>query len=374
MCNGRRSAIAAVLAATVCTLPLRSVAEVDVLQLYSTLDGEYQAILLEDDENDAVDRFRGLTFVMHDVNGTSRSFTLTPDRVHEPAVVVDGKRRFLVATRQMSQGLRTQAELPDAFLETDGGTLAVFGGVSKRYPPFGHDDAIAFQHRVSTPVVSNFALAQHPIASLDGALADFFAKVPAAPIVREYFHAGLGHYFLAVSQREKADLDAGRRTGWERTGKYFRSLDDDNAYGVMTVPVCRYYLPPPLGDTHFFSAFADECEAVARLWPDAILETAEAFRVALPERTSGMCLPEISSDDPDASTVTVPVYRVWNGQPDTNHRYTRSFAEQSEMTRRGWIAEGYGTQGVAMCVDAFDFGVIEVPKQKPRTPRRDESR
>ena len=192
--------------------------------------------------------------------------------------------------------------------------------------------------------------------------------------MREYYHAGLDHYFLAVTQREKADLDAGRQSGWERTGKYFRSLDGNAAYGIATVPVCRYYLPPPLGDTHFFSAFAEECAAVARLWPDAILETAEAFRVALPDPASGLCLPQVLSDDPDEAILTVPVYRTWNGRADTNHRYTRNLAEQSEMMRRGWIAEGYGPQGVAMCVDTFKLATIPVPKEKPKTPPRDKSR
>ena len=100
MRNAKRSTLAAMLAATACALSLQALAEVRVLQLYSSPDGEYQAILLEDDVLDSVDRFRGLTLVMHDVRGASRSVTLTPDRVLEDSLVVDGKRRFLVATRQ----------------------------------------------------------------------------------------------------------------------------------------------------------------------------------------------------------------------------------------------------------------------------------
>ena len=374
MGNGKRFALAAMLAATVCALPLPSPADVRVLQLYSTPDGEYQAVLLEDTVNDAVDRFRGLTLVMHASGGTSRSVTLTPDRVYETAVVVDGMRRFLVATRQLSFWLRTQAELPNAFLETDGGTLAVFGGESRRYPPIAQDGAMAFEDDASTPSASNFALAQHPLPDARLASgADFFANPPTAPIVREYYHASLDRYFLAATQREKADLDAGHRPGWKRTGRSFRSLED-GVYGIETVPVCRYYLPPPFGDTHFFSAFADECEAVARQWPSAILETAQAFRVALPERTNGLCMVRASPEDPEASTVTVPIFRAWNGRADANHRYSTSLAEQSEMLRRGWIAEGYGPYGATMCVEAYDVDPIPVPKQPPRPPRVEDSR
>jgi len=376
MDNVKRSALAATLAATVCALSLPSVAEVDVLQLYSTPDGEYQAILLEDDENDGMDRFSGLHFVMSDPRGTLRWITLTPNRMHEREVVVDGKRRFLLATRQMSFWLRAQAELPDAFLAIDGGTLSIMSASAATVWTFSLGHGLAWEPVPGHRVAWNHELARHPRASPDAQLAadaDFFAKPPPAPVVREYYHAGLDHYFLALTQREKSDLDAGRRTGWERTGRSFRSVDDAT-YGSVTVPVCRYYLPPPLGDTHFFSAFADECEAVARQWPDAILETSEAFRVALPERTSGLCLPDVLPDDPDASMVTVPVYRAWNGRADANHRYTTSLAEQSEMMLRGWIAEGYGPQGTAMCVDAFDVGTIPVPKQKPKPPRLDDTR
>ena len=374
----RRSALTALLAATVCALPLRTVAEVGVLQLYSTPDGEYQAILLEDDQDDGVDRFTGISISMTDVRGTQRSLTLTPALVRSRGVFVDGKRRFLLATRQMSFWLRAQAELPDAFLATDGGTLGISGSVDRQVSVLDLASAVAFDPLTGIQVGSNDALARHPLAIPDsqaGVDADYFARAAPAAVVREYYHAGMDRYFLAATQIEKADLDFGRRSGWERTGKYFRSIDEAAlGYGIVTVPVCRYYLPPPLGDTHFFSAFAEECAAVARLWPAAILETPEAFRVALPERTTGLCLPAVASEDPQHSIVTVPVFRSWNGQPDGNHRYTTSVADQTEMVARGWFPEGYGVHGTAMCVDAYDVGTILIPKQKPKAPRRDESR
>ena len=62
MSNGIRSMLLTLSAAAMCALPPQASAEVQLLQLYSTPDGEYQAILLEDDENDGVDRFTGLRF------------------------------------------------------------------------------------------------------------------------------------------------------------------------------------------------------------------------------------------------------------------------------------------------------------------------
>ena len=45
----------------------------------------------------------------------------------------------------------------------------------------------------------------------------------------------------------------------------------------------------------------------------------------------------------------VPVYRLWNGRRDSNHRYTTSRATRDLMVSRGYIAEGVGPDVVAMC-------------------------
>ena len=63
-----------------------------------------------------------------------------------------------------------------------------------------------------------------------------------------------------------------------------------------------------------------------------------AFHIALPDTTSGVC-----------ATGEVPVYRLWNGRADSNHRYTTSTAIKSLMLANGYIAEGYGPDQVAMC-------------------------
>jgi hypothetical protein len=45
----------------------------------------------------------------------------------------------------------------------------------------------------------------------------------------------------------------------------------------------------------------------------------------------------------------VPVYRLWNGRTDSNHRYTTSPAVKATMLAQGYVAEGYGPDQVAMC-------------------------
>ena len=48
------------------------------------------------------------------------------------------------------------------------------------------------------------------------------------------------------------------------------------------------------------------------------------------------------------SVAPVPLYRLWNRK--VNHRYTTSLAIRSQMIEQGYVPEGYGPLGVAMCV------------------------
>lgn len=149
----------------------------------------------------------------------------------------------------------------------------------------------------------------------------------------EYYNASLDHYFMTWVPDEIAALDAGTRIkGWTRTGLSV------NAYGAPPVlsAVCRYYIPPPFGDTHFFGRDAQECAATAARYPSFVLEAAGFVQVRLPN--AGECTAD-----------TNPVYRVWNGRVDTNHRYTTSRAIRDQMLQQGWVAEGDGIDRVTMC-------------------------
>jgi hypothetical protein len=163
------------------------------------------------------------------------------------------------------------------------------------------------------------------------------------PTAVEFYHAALDHYFVTANAIEISDLDTGVHPGWTRTGQQFDVYVHDPTPATGNLPlasVCRYYGLPAFGlDTHFYSAFADECDAVMVKWPDRWEpETADAFRVHLPS-VDGTC-----------AGGTRPLFRLYNGRADANHRYTTSRAVRDAMIAKGWISEGFGAQGVGMCV------------------------
>jgi len=160
----------------------------------------------------------------------------------------------------------------------------------------------------------------------------------ATPVTAvEYYHRGLDHYFISADAGEMAGLDAQMATqrGFARTGLEFTVWP---AGAAAASPVCRFYAPPSVGiDSHFFSAFPAECEDVRQRFPDIwIYETPDAFETGLPG-VAGAC------------ATGLPVFRLFNGRADANHRYTTSALVRAAMIQSGWIAEGYGPEGVAMC-------------------------
>ena len=163
---------------------------------------------------------------------------------------------------------------------------------------------------------------------------------PDAPAVRviEYYHAGLDHYFMTLRGDEIAALDSGQPSGWKRTGNDFGAYASPIA---GTIPVCRYYIPPAYGDSHVYSAFPDECAAIAANYPNFVLESSEAMDVVPFDPNY--------DDFPVCPSGFVPVYRVWNARADTNHRYTTDRAIRDAMVARGWIAEGAGPDAIAFC-------------------------
>lgn len=162
-----------------------------------------------------------------------------------------------------------------------------------------------------------------------------FGAIPPTATVVEYYWASRDHYFITANPPEIAALDASPPGGWVRTGLTF------GAY-VATVngasPVCRFYIPPAFGDSHYYSPSPAECAAVHSTYPMFIYEAPNVFYINLPGPISGTC--------PAGS---VPVYRLWNARVDTNHRYTTSASVRDAMLARGYVAEGYGPDIVDMC-------------------------
>jgi len=177
-------------------------------------------------------------------------------------------------------------------------------------------------------------------ALLPVALAASALAAPPNATVVEYYRADVDHYFMTASPQEQAALDDGVLKGWTRTGQTFLAWTDAAHAPADAQPVCRYYGRPEAGlDSHFYSAFTDECDEVAAKFPLAWqFESAAVFYIQVPDRTSGAC--------PGA---TMPVYRVFDNRRDANHRYTTSTALRVTMQANGWILEGIGPGGVVMC-------------------------
>jgi hypothetical protein len=162
------------------------------------------------------------------------------------------------------------------------------------------------------------------------------ATAAAEPVdVVEYYHAALDHYFISAAPAEIAALDAGVLAGWARTGASFKAYATPAA-GAN--PVCRFYIPPGYGDSHFYSASPSECAQVSEKFPQFVRESSAVMYVRLPDTTTGAC-----------AAGSVPVYRVWNGRSDSNHRYTTDIGVRERMVASGWVAEGYGPDAVIMC-------------------------
>ena len=154
-------------------------------------------------------------------------------------------------------------------------------------------------------------------------------------VVVEYYNRSLDHFFMTADANEINLLDIGQLRGWERTGVRFLAYTSQQP---GTNPVCRYYLSPPLPDSHFYSADPAECERVRRNFPDWTYESPAVFYIHLPDTRTGAC-----------PAGTRPIWRFFN-TTRTNHRYTPEVTIRDELrSTPGWIAEGYGPDAVIMC-------------------------
>ena len=155
-------------------------------------------------------------------------------------------------------------------------------------------------------------------------------------MVVEYHHAAFGHYFITNIAGEITALDNGTFAGWARTGKSFAAFTSTNGF---VAAVCRFFtvaFPPK--SSHFYTSNTAEC-VILRNGVDWTYE-AEAFWVQAADPASGSC--------PQGSKA---VYRLYNnGQSGApNHRYTTDPAVRIDMIGKGWVPEGFGTEGVGFC-------------------------
>ncbi|MEO8506327.1 MAG: beta-propeller fold lactonase family protein [Betaproteobacteria bacterium] len=189
-----------------------------------------------------------------------------------------------------------------------------------------------FMVKVADATGQSFVLADF-ITVNDTGLPPGVTAQPTATVV-EFYNLSLDHYFITWAPGEIAKLDAGDVIkGWTRTGHSFKT------YAVAqsaTSPVCRYYIPPALGDSHFFGRGTLECGRTGSSNPSFVLEDPAFMQMFLP--VNGVC-----------PAGTVKIYRVFSNRPDANHRYMTDTVIRDEMVAKGWLAEGDGADLVVMC-------------------------
>ncbi|MCC6193854.1 MAG: CAP domain-containing protein [Burkholderiales bacterium] len=173
---------------------------------------------------------------------------------------------------------------------------------------------------------------QYTVTVIDPAV----AGAPTVAVV-EFYNQSLDHYFVTWVEAEIANLDAGNTpTRWTRTGKTLRVYTTPQA---GTTPICRIYIIPLRGDSHFYGRGVQECGATMAKHPDFIMEEPNFMHMFLP--VAGVC-----------PAGTVEVYRVFSNRPDANHRYMIEVAVRTAMEALGWLAEGDGPNLVVLCAPA----------------------
>jgi uncharacterized protein DUF5648 len=300
-------------------------------ELYSSADGSVQFIMLF-----TADPVRaGQTLVAS--NGSAEHVFVIPSSFpgSTPPITLIGTQSFadlkLVAPDFV---------VPDGFLFLANGLIR-FGPTQANYSALPSDDVTAFW--VANSSEDHFEWSAVAVATNSaGAHLTFGPGVAGVNALIEYHSSALDDYFLTALPSEIEALDSGTSPGWQRTGYSVVAWTSPIAAGQSPpadlTPVCRLYIPPIDGDSHFYSVSTAECASVPAQHAEVVFETDAAFFATLPNLQTGTC--------PADQT---PVYRLWNPR-GSSHRYTTQTSVRDEMLIRGYVAEGYGPDGVAMCV------------------------
>jgi serine protease len=174
--------------------------------------------------------------------------------------------------------------------------------------------------------------------ALQGTMSSSQTAPPGTVPIIEYYRADKDHYFMTGDPAEIAFVDTQLSPTFQRTGEVFYAWLDPTLAPPNAVPVCRFYSPLPLIDSHFYTALASECQFVFANYPGIwILENRAAFYVVLSDAL-GNC-----------QAGTVPVYRFFDNRNDANHRHTIDQTVRRAMINRSWVPEGSGPNAVAFC-------------------------
>jgi hypothetical protein len=308
-----------------------------ITQVFVSPNGYSQFVeLTEWAGQDGQNGFRGLTLTMTGTQGV-RTMTFADDlpttRTAHMSVIVEWySDAFDSGYFYGSGGIAYYDGLGAGFIDPNGGTLDFAGVDTFPLPPVPLDGVNAvYRDRLVAP--STLPL-QCDVAPCP--------RVPHEEIttsIIEYHNYALGRFFWTSDAREIAALELGIFPGWKQSGGYLMSyITPRDGY---TTPVCRFYAPPELGNSHILTASADECATLAQPGSGFILESRVAFYVALPDPVTGVCAQGI------------PIYRYWNRAGGADHRYTQYKLDLRLSYFSALLSEGYGPDGVGFCTLAF---------------------
>ena len=195
---------------------------------------------------------------------------------------------------------------------------------------YGGDSACDAAHQSATDVYSRLDVALPLVTQY---LTPNAANPTNQVVVVEFYNSALDDYFITANQGEIQDLDNGVHAGWLRTGLTFLAYSDPNVAPSGVVPVCRFYVLPQAGDSHFYSASPKECGETAMKFAGIWLEESSAlFYILLPNALTGDC-----------PANTRAIFRFLNNANGLHHRYTSDLSvRDSTILDGGWTLEGYG--------------------------------
>ena len=309
--------------------------------IYSNADGSVQYIVLRESQGLLGQR----TWLGSSLTSSHGAVTKTfPFPGNLPSTFTQNRRVLLGTTGFAALNLVTpDFVIPNRFIATDGGTLDYAGVNQVTYAPLPTDGGTAVGP-TGTPqpsVATNFAGAA--------------AVIPALPVSAvEYYNAALDHYFISDLSPDIDALDSAAIGGWSRTGHAFNVFPSQVSGGAGVNPVCRFYIPPQHGNSHFFSASPAECATIQQKtltdpnFSGYVFESPNVFYIALPNTTSGAC-----------PTGTIPVFRLWNQRADSNHRYTVDAVVKAQMIAAAYVPEGYGPSASIMCAPTPGSATIQ---------------
>ncbi len=332
----RRLASAAFALAAVLATPAGATSFI-IDKLFSTQSGDFQYIQLRENSMSGMPTplAGSVITVRYGANDElSKRFVIPTDA---PATFPAGGTSIIATGAELysyddgSGSVPPDYVMPQRFLPTDGGTIDLDG-----------QDPWTF---ASLPIDGGTALLRSGAATTANGRTfvgrNFYITGGFTPVI-EYYNKTLDQYFITASEPDIDAIESGRFPGWEYTGELIPAYTGPRPAcctpNTTPVPVCRFDVPVPSGDSHFFSAAAQECDAVAATFPSFVLETSAAFYVALPDPVSGAC------------PFALPVYRLWNPHTAAHRYVVNDLAKRAQMIDQGWVSEGFGPAGVAWCV------------------------